>query len=303
MKNLKFLFAFLTVLFGSNIIFAQTTTIPDWVRANEQKRREMERINNRNPNKELEKTTETPDQRAKRVKKQRQENEERSQQLDEINQKLAAPVEYRARYAAFLRQDKTGITRMFPDKDCGKGLVVDVKELERCKETPQIKGAGSLYSIKLAKLPDYLPLQMILGYVGMSDIHFVGDKFVVGSYLTEDIISDIGDVNLDEVNLKSEGFKFLKDYKTAEKMSELSARAAALEKGIDSNGFFYSNSATVKLDSVYVLRSIAYRGQYRTFWNTDDFIVFKVVGREQDGSVVFIWKRLRSKDAPELVEK
>ncbi len=302
MKNLRFIFAFLTVLFGSNVIFAQTT-IPDWVRNNEQKRAEMERINNRNPNKELEKTKETPDQRAIRIRRETVENEERRRQLDEINEKLAAPAEYRARYAAFLKQDKTGIARMFPEKDCGKGLVVDVKELERCKETPQIKGAGSLYSVKLETLPDYLPLAMILGYVVMSDIHFVGDKFVVGNAVTEDIISDIGDVSLEDITLKSDGFKFLKDYEPAKTKAEFTARAAALEKGIESNGFFYSNSAVVKLNSVYVLRSIAYRGQYRTFWNTDDFIVFKVVGREPDGSVVFIWKRLRSKDAPELGEK
>ena len=303
MKKLQIFILTFGILFSSNIIFAQTITIPDSVQANEQKRAEMERISNRDPNKELEKTRETPDQRKKRLKNEKEETAERKRQIDEINETLDAPAEYRARYAAFLKQDKTGIARMFPEKDCGKGLVVDVKELERCKETPQIKGAGSFYSVKLDALPNYLPLAMILDYVGMSDIHFVGDKFVVGNYLTEDIISDIGDVNLDEVNLKSEAFKFLKDYKPAEKMSELAARTAALEKGISSSGFFYSNSALVKLNSVYVLRSIAYRGQYRSFWNTDDFIVFKVVGREPDGSVVFVWKRLRSKDAPELGEK
>lgn len=306
MERAKILIFCFGILFGIQNIHAQTTSpnnsVPDWVRKNDEKRQQIERINNRNPNKELEKTTETPAQRARRIKKQKELEEEKQRRIDEINQKLDAPAEYGAKYADFLKQKNTGIARMFPDKDCDKGLVVTVKELERCSETPQIKGAGSLYSVKLDTIPSYLPLDMILWYIGQSDIHFVGDKFVVGASSTQSIISEIGDANFADINLKSEAFKFLKEFEPSENGNELARQTAELEKGISAGGFLYSNSAPVKLDSVYVLRSISFRQQpqFRNFWNKDIFVAFKIIGRENDGSVIFIWKRLKEKDAPVL---
>ncbi|HEY0429658.1 MAG TPA: hypothetical protein VGC76_17890 [Pyrinomonadaceae bacterium] len=303
MKKIKVFIACLGILFGYQTIFAQSPSnpLPDWVRRNEQKRAQMEKLN-KPVSDEVLKGSGLPRTTAQK-KQQELEEEEKRIIIDEINAKLSPPAEYTAEYAVFLKEKNTGITRMFPDKNCGMGLVVSVKELERCGETPQIKGAGSLYSTRLDAIPGYLPLGAILSIIGLSEIHFVGEKLIIGNDLTQGIIGEIGDANIDEIDLKSDAFKFLTKYERVETKSDFALKTAELERGIESGGFFYSASARVRLNSVYVLRSIAYWQKYKSFWNTDVFVVFKIIGQEKDGSIIFIWKKLKDKDAPELTNK
>jgi hypothetical protein len=224
----------------------------------------------------------------------------------EINQKMSAPVEYKNRFAEFLKSKNTGIVRLFPDKNCGKGLVVDIRELERCAETPQVKGAGSLFSVRLKNTPNNLPPSTILHYLESSDIHFVENKFIVGNKTIQDIISDIGEVDLTDNIAKSDSLKFLTELKPSKTTEQLRAQNQIFEKGVKSNGYFYSSSVPVKLNSTYVLRSIAYHKRYqefKNFWNTDLLLAFKVVGQEKDGSVIILWKKLKEKNAPVLKDK
>jgi hypothetical protein len=226
--------------------------------------------------------------------------------LEEINQKLSVPSVYENRFDEFLKNKNTGIARIFPDKNCDKGFVVNAQELERCADMPQIKGAGSLYSVRLSDIPNYLPLNIILGYIGFSDIHFVKNKFVVGNKMTQDIISNIGEVDLADISAKSNSFKFLTELKPSKTSLHLQSQNQIFEKGVNSNGYFCSNSADVKLNSTYALRSIAYYEkylEYENFWNTDLLVAFKVVGQEGNGSVIILWKKLKEKNAPVLKNK
>ena len=224
--------------------------------------------------------------------------------LKEINEISSVSREYHTKFAEFLKAKNTGIARIFPDKNCGKGITVSVDELERCNNTPQIKGAGSLYSVRLSEIPAYLPLDGILFYIGESDIHFIDDKFVVGNKTTQSIISEIGDVSLDDIDAKSTPIKFLTEFEPSKNKSEMARQKQELDGGINSNGYLYSTSAPIKLNSAYALRSIAFQqGKYTTFWNTDLLIAFKVVGQEDHGSVVILWKKLKQREAPLLRNK
>lgn len=316
MKQIKVLMVCLGILFGIQNVFGQgnddrgtraTNPLPDYVYKNEQKRREMAEIHGKDekgmikqPPKEV-----SPAEREAILKKQREAEENKKITLEEINKKLAAPAEYYSKYSEFLKDKNTGIARMFSEKNCGKGLTVSVEELERCGNTPPIKGAGSLYSVRLNEMPAYLPLEIILFYVGQSDIHFADDKLIVGNDLTLDIISKIGEINFADVNLKSDAFKFLAEFKPAQTKSELALQKQNLEKGVSSGGYSYSTAASVKLGSTYILRSVAYSAspKYISFWNTDILVAFKIVGQEEDGSIIFIWKKLKQKDAPYLKNK
>lgn len=269
---------------------------PQWVQrvedARQRQARQREEMNKAQRPSPVRKT-------EKDIEKHVEKEEEKKKVIDEINQKLTVS-EYRERFAEFLTNKNTGIARMFPEKGCGKGKIVNVQELERCAETPDIPGGGSLYSVRLNELPYYLRLQDILFYVEQSDIHFTDDKFIVGNKTTLDIISNIGDVNLEKIDLKSPALTFLADIKPSKTKSEFDLQKKALEKGINENGYLYSDSAPVRLNDTYILRSIAYHSGYRSFWNTDHLIAFKVVGREKDGSVVILWKKLKEKGAPFL---
>ena len=155
MKQLKVLTSCLVVLFGVQNILGQdpTNPLPDYVYKNEQKRREMDRIQGKDNRGMMKQTPKeiSPAERKAILKKRRENEENKKTILEEINRKLAAPDEYYSKYADFLKKKNTGIARMFPDKNCGKGLTVSVEELERCGNTPPIKGAGSLFSMNMSR--------------------------------------------------------------------------------------------------------------------------------------------------------
>lgn len=305
MKKIEIFIASVVVLFFVQIVFAQSPNnpVPDWVMINQQARereRELMERANRDISLESARTTVSPAERERMRKESAEEKEAKKEFLAEINKKLAPPAEYFSAYADFLKQKNTGIARMLPDTNCDRGRVVDVAELERCRETPSIPGAGSLYSTRLDEIPSNYPLKAVLGMIGQSEIHLVGDKLNVGNKWTQGMIGEIGEADLAAVDIKSAGFKFLRDYEKAENTAELALKNAELEKGVESGGFFYSTSAPVKVGSVYALRSIACWDKYKSFWNTDVFVALKIVGREKDGSIIFIWKKLKQKDAPQL---
>ena len=226
---------------------------------------------------------------------------EKREALEEINKLLSAPPEYGVKYAEFLKGKNTGLARIFPDRGCDKGKVVSVENLERCGGTAPIWGAGSLYSFRLNKLPSDLPLWLIHGYIRNSDIHFVDGKFVVGTESIQDIIADIGEVDLSDVTLKSDGVKFLKSFEPGGTVKKVALQKQELAKGINENGILYSTSVPIRVNRTYVLRSIAFNfSGYKSFWNTDVFTAFKVVGQEDDGSVVLLWKELKESSAPYL---
>lgn len=226
---------------------------------------------------------------------------EKRKALEEINSLLSVPPEYGIKYAEFLKGKKTGIARLFPDRGCDKGIVVSVAALERCGTTAPIKGAGSRFSFRLNKLPDYASLDFIQYLIGESDIHFVDGKFVVGTESIQDIIADIGEIELDDVALKSDAAKFLRSFKPANTVAKVAVQNQNLAAGVSENGFVYSTSVAITLDRTYLLRSIAFRTrEYGSFWNTDVLTAFKVVGQETDGSVVILWKELKESRAPFL---
>lgn len=228
--------------------------------------------------------------------------------IAELNAQFFISDSYRNKYSEFLKQKNTGIARMLPDTKCDVGLTVTVSELERCANVPQIKGNGSRYSIKLNFIPSYMPLPDILNLFNEADIYYNGNSFYFGNESTQSIVSEIGDADINEINAKSPVSKVLTKFKPSRTKTELQQQRKILEKGITENGYFYSNFASVKNNSVYVFRSITFSpfrnsSPSKVFWNTDLLGVFKVVGKEDDGSIVFIWKKLKEENAPYLKDK
>ncbi|HSK73038.1 MAG TPA: hypothetical protein VK892_15165 [Pyrinomonadaceae bacterium] len=207
------------------------------------------------------------------------------------NQMLLPPAAYYAEYAELLKDKKMNLARIFVDRKCDEGKTVTIQEIERCADVIPVKGGGSFYSFRL-KTHRYL------GY-DWWDIHFLGDRFVVGNNTVQSIISEIGEVDLEEIKLSSKPLKFLNDYKPKRSLAEIKEQNKLLEKGFNSNGFTYSLSAPLKLNSTYVLRSVAYRVNDKSLRiaresRTNVTLAFKVIGREKDGSVIILWKELKT---------
>lgn len=245
-----------------------------------------------------------------RRKERNAEFKERAEYVEEINNKLLrAPEKYYERHASFLAAEQTGLGRIFPDKNCGKGKIVSVQEIERCADIPLMKGGGSLFSFRSAIRP-VIRLNAKNSFStrylhGISDVHFANGNFYVGDEAVQNIIGALGELDLAEVTAETKTVKVLSDIKPSKTVSELTIQNQELKKGIDENGILYANSAPAKLNETYILRSIGYRHESRpqAFHNTDLLVAFKVVGREADGSIVILWKQLREKGAPVLRNK
>lgn len=225
---------------------------------------------------------------------------DRDEFLNDLHEKLRIPPQYLSKYSNLINSGKVNVIRMFPESYCHSGKVVSMQELERCSDKPQVIGAGSLYSFRLNELPNYLYTESIKSYIGQSDIHFVDDSLVVGNNLTQDIIADIGDIQFETLTLKSDALKFIRNWKYADKKSQFDRQNELLAKGIENNGYIFSNKASVKKDTTYILRSIAYHEKFATFWNTDQIVALRIVGKESDGSIIILWKRLKKSNAPML---
>ena len=141
----------------------------------------------------------------------------------------------------------------------------------------------------------------------VSDIYYHESKLQFGNKTTQALVSEIGNINLDEVTLKSPISDFLNDFQPSKSKTEFEQQLKILEKGVVHNGYFYSTLVPVKINSAYVFRSIAFspvrkfRGGH--FWHQDLIISFKIIGLEDDGSIIFIWKKLREKSAPYIEDK
>ena len=216
---------------------------------------------------------------------------EEMENWNKTKQMLRPPNAYYERFAELLKNENIHLARIFVEKNCGEGKSVSVEELERCDGVPPVKGGGSFYSFRLRE-------NYVFGR-DWWDIHYTGNRLAVGNDSVQTIIADIGAIHLSDVNLKNKAFEFLKNYKPVQSLAEIKEKYKILEKGVVFNDYTYSNSAAVNFDSTYILRSIAYRLNEEPLRTNlgrgiDLFVAFKIVGRERDGSLVILWKQLKT---------
>jgi hypothetical protein len=204
------------------------------------------------------------------------------------NAKFIPPMEYIRKYYTYATSPGMGLTRIFPDKNCGTGTIVTVAELERCADVPQRARGGSLFSFKAQGLYGLKKNSWIL--------HFADGRFMFGNDIVQAVAADLGDVDIEAVDLKHEAFKFLKGYDPQQKTRAILEQQKLLAAGISADGYTFTNSTPVKAGSTYAVRAVIYRyheeGAPIPNRGFDQYVVFKVVGIEPDGSVVIIWKEL-----------
>jgi hypothetical protein len=212
--------------------------------------------------------------------------------------KLLAPdKEDLNKYARFLRQSNTGLLKLIADKGCAEHTNV-VNVSEDCLKY-SMPGAGASYSFRTKSHR----------IRNLSDLTYVDNAFHSSGILTHAILVNIGDIPLEQISMQTGGLKFLTDFETVsdyEKAKEIDLR---FMRGIENNGFFYSRSADAGEHTTYVLRSIAYRGNYfRTsqgvVYDEFDFderrditVAFRIVRRDGN-SVTILWKELTNQKSP-----
>jgi len=171
-------------------------------------------------------------------------------------------------YAKFLKQSDAGIFRLLPREKYDGKL--------------SIRGGGAYYS--------FTKLTHDYGYG--SDIELSQGNFSVGfAGLDFGYLVILDDIPLDSATLERPGLKFLLSFVPASVEPEIREQQRRSSYGVQADGFTYKRSAAALVNTTYALRSIDYSG-------ADILVAFRVVRRDADGSMILIWKKLKSFQSP-----
>lgn len=204
------------------------------------------------------------------------------------------------RYAEFLRGQNTGLTKLISDSGCADNTKIIVATEECLKYT--MPGAGSSYSFRTEsyRIPR------------LSDILFTDNSFQASGVLLHGIFINVGDVPLNEVTLKTDGINFLVNFQPETDYEKAKELDLILSEGIRNGNFLYRRGLYAVENTTFVLRSIAYAGRYYravrgvtynefAFDKRRDVIVaFRIVDKDNDGSVTILWKMLANKKSPRV---
>ena len=181
---------------------------------------------------------------------------------------LSVSREDEERYAAFLTQPNTGLVRLLPRENWDGKL--------------STRGGGAYYS--------FTRLTHEYGYG--SDIQLEQGQFSVGFAGADfGFFVNMGDVPLESISLETEAVKPL-----VESLTDAPEKGAREQQRRASEGFkegerTYTDRLAAVAGNTYALRSVNYD-------RSDVLVVFRVVRAEDDGSVVLLWKMLKSFPKP-----
>lgn len=213
---------------------------------------------------------------------------------------LAPNAEDVRKFAAFLKQSNTGITRLAQDFGCAENTSIVVATPNCLLYT--MPGAGSSFSFRTN---NYRIRRL-------ADLTFTNNSFQTTGVLLHGILVNLGDISLEQISLNTKGIKFLTDFATTGDLKKAAEIERQLVIGIEKDGFMYRSGTVAQENATYLLRSIAYRGTsmravQNVAYNELDFdkredvlIALRVIRKDSDGSITILWKELESKKSPKI---
>ncbi|HEX6184421.1 MAG TPA: hypothetical protein VFZ44_11115 [Pyrinomonadaceae bacterium] len=185
---------------------------------------------------------------------------------------LAVTDEDRKAHAEFLAQPDTGLVRLLPREKWDSKL--------------STRGDGAYYS--------FARLTHEYGYG--SDIQLSRDQLSVGFAGADfGFMVSLGDVPIENVSDETEAVQFMASFKTpeAEPEARKAHRQFADHEGHPAGRWTYRSRLPAVAGHTYALRSIGYA-------TSDTLVAFHVVRKDEDGSVVLLWKMLKKYPKPTL---
>ena len=187
---------------------------------------------------------------------------------------LAVSDTDREEFAAFLTQPHTGVIRLLPremyDGNAKRGLAM--------------RGGGAYYSFVLKK-HEYGQGSDISLEQGQLSVGFAGADY--------GMLLNLGDISLDEVVSDHVATRALLNYTPPIKEAEIRAEYRKLWQGIELTGFNFKSRVPAKVGDTYLLRSISID-------DSDVVVVFRVARKDTDGSLILVYKVLKSFPKPTM---
>jgi hypothetical protein len=223
---------------------------------------------------------------------------------------LKAPVpEDAALYSEFLKLEGTGIVRLFP------GSVCDSKYIVR---------ADANCTNLLPSIASHLFRKSGI----TADIVFRDGLLIADGFFANSIMTSLGNVPLDRVSLTTGGMQYLTDHVPAGEFDLVKQQYVEIVRGVTADGRLYTNRLAPVPETTYAVRIIAFRNGnnipkrlrwYRAnlpFWayqgqsvwtqmdkdvRADITVGFRVIKKDEDGSITLVWKELARKESPKIV--
>jgi hypothetical protein len=212
---------------------------------------------------------------------------------------ISVENEDKSKYSAFLRGSDTGILRLHDSENCdeeGKTIGAD----EPCPWN--VVGKATFYSFRTE---DYTSRMF-------SDIQLEKQTFNIVGINLLGFLTDLGDVSLDNLSLQSKGIKEMAEFQPSTNIEEIKNQFILAKNGFQIGDHIYKTAFQMKPNNSYALRLIAYDS--KVYWKIgkrkinllqydkrkDIVVIFRVVRENQDKSVNILWKKIQSKDAPEI---
>jgi hypothetical protein len=130
--------------------------------------------------------------------------------------------------------------------------------------------------------------------------------------LQQGLMVNIGDIPIENVSSKYPDAEFIENYKPLVDSAAAQKDFVKFKSGVLLGNKKYASVLKSEPNTTYILRSIAFRGNYyreinRAAYDEFEFdkrkdilVVFRIVSQESDGSIVLLWKELRKTKAPKL---
>lgn len=177
----------------------------------------------------------------------------------------------------FLKDANTGLIRLLPREKYDYEAYGVPKAID-------IRGGGAFYSF-LYQAHEY-------GYG--SDIALDRDQLNVGFAGADfGFLTDLGSTALTDITMVDPRVAYLAAYCPPDNLAFAREEQKRVGVGFVVSGMDYRRSLPAKVGSTYLVRSIIY-DRY------DLLTVFTVTRKDDDGSVIIAWKRLKNFDTPRL---
>ena len=195
-------------------------------------------------------------------------------QLKSREQEFLSPTaEDKAAFAKYLTSSDTGLIRLLP------------RAQSEAQSKLSIRGGGAYYS--------FTGLTHEYGYG--SDIEFQNGVFSVGFAGADyGFLATLGDVPLESISPDTLGVQLLSNLKSPVRMSEARAQQRLSSEGFEQDGIVYKRMAGAVVGNTYVVRSV-------NIDRSDVLVGFRVVRKDEDGSLILLWKMLKQYPAPTVI--
>src|SRR6266481_173163 len=204
-------------------------------------------------------------------------HEELLKDLQKIEKQLLLPSEEdQLAYAEFVTQPDAGLIRLLP-REIYDSYAHPEKRLG-------LRGGGSYYSFT-ERNQEYGNGTQIGLEQGSLLVCFAGANY--------GIVTNLGDVPLEQVTFENSAVKFLVLYERAGNEPQARTEYQRFASGATIDGTLYKTRLPAIVNNSYALRGSNYS-------NSDIVVAFRVVRKDTDGSVIIAWRLLKKYSKPEL---